>query len=247
MKLEVCVDSLESALAAQSGGADRIELCSNLSIGGTTPTMGLIEIVRKNIDIDVYVMIRPRGGDFCYSDYEYMVMKKDIDYVKKLGVNGIVTGILTPHGEVDIKRMEEIVKLAHPLKVTFHRAIDRSNDIFKAVEILIQLGIGRVLTSGGKQFAIDGVEVIKELIEKYGKQIKIMPGSGINEINVNEIIRKTNAEEVHFSGKVFQKSKMIYKNIDVNPAEQITISDAHNLVCSSKRVKRMKEILSEFE
>lgn len=246
MKLEVSVDSLESALAAQSGGADRIELCSNLSIGGTTPSSGLIEIIRDNLNIEVYVMIRPRGGDFCYSDYEYMVMKKDIENCKRLGVDGIVAGILTPHGEVDIHKMEEIVKLAYPLKVSFNRAIDRSNDLFKATEILAHIGVERILTSGGKPTAIEGIEIIKELNEKYGNQIIIMPGSGINEINVTEIIRIAKVKEIHFSGKVYQKSKMIYKNNDINQLDTITISNTHNLLCSVKRVKLMREILNNY-
>ena len=212
MILEVVVYNIESALRAQEGGADRIELCDNPAEGGTTPSFGIIESVRQNVSLDVYVMIRPRGGDFCYSNYEFHAMKRDIAQCQKISVDGVVFGILNPDGTIDKKRCRELIERARPLKVTCHRAFDMTRDPFQALEDCIEVGFDRVLTSGGKTKAIEGVEVISTLIEKANGRIAIMPGSGVNEQTAEEIVRKTQAKEIHFSAVSQRASVMQYVN-----------------------------------
>ncbi|MCY6356124.1 copper homeostasis protein CutC [Clostridium sp. ZS2-4] len=210
--IEVCVDSVESAIAAEKGGANRVELCTNLAEGGTTPSTGCIELVRRNIDIDLNVIVRPRGGDFCYSNFEFEVMKRDIRMAKKLGVNGVVIGILKEDGNIDIQRTKEIVELARPMSVTFHRAFDMTCDPFKALEEIIQLNIDRVLTSGHEKTAFEGEKLISRLVEKAEDNLIIMPGGGVNEENIEEIKNITGAREYHVSGRKKFESPMIHRN-----------------------------------
>lgn len=243
--LEVCVDSLESAINAQNGGANRIELCSNLNIGGTTPTQGLLELIKEYISIEVYAMIRPRGGDFYYTDLEYEVIKKEIENVKKLGVDGIVIGMLLPNGEIDIKRMEEVISLARPLKITFHRAFDKSNNLLKSLECLISLGVDRVLTSGGENYAIDGIDTIKKLVDKSQDKIIIMPGSGINYHNVKDIINFTNVSEVHMSARRLVMSNMQYRNEKINNNGNLIISEHHNFISDYDVIKSIVNLINE--
>src|SRR5438445_9519302 len=146
--IAVCVDSVESAMAAEAGGAERVELCDNLMEGGTTPSAGAVAAARKKLEIKFHVIIRPRGGDFCYSDVEFEVMKRDVEFAKQLGADGIVIGILLPDGAIDVTRTRELIDIARPMSVTFHRAFDMTRDAFAALETLIDLGIDRILTSG---------------------------------------------------------------------------------------------------
>ncbi|HEY3402310.1 MAG TPA: copper homeostasis protein CutC [Ohtaekwangia sp.] len=215
MTIEVVVYNIESALRAQEGGADRIELCDNPGEGGTTPSFGVIESVRQNVSMDVYVMIRPRGGDFLYSNYEFHAMKRDISQCQKLSVDGIVFGILTPEGTIDKKRCKELIDKARPLKVTCHRAFDMTRDPFEALEDCIEAGFDRILTSGQKEKAIEGITLIEALIQKANGRIAIMPGSGVNEDTVTAIVAKTGASEIHFSATAFQGSKMTFQNIAI--------------------------------
>src|SRR5688572_13530676 len=212
MKLEIVVYNIESALKAQEGGADRIELCDNPGEGGTTPSYGAIELVRQNVSLDVFVMIRPRGGDFCYDTYEFHSMKRDISQCMKLSVDGIVLGILTPEGTIDKKRCRELIEKARPLKVTCHRAFDMTRDPFEALEDCIEAGFDRILTSGHQSKAVQGIPVIRKLIEKANGRIAIMPGSGVNEETVKEIVSNTGASEIHFSATVFRDSLMTFQN-----------------------------------
>ncbi|MFZ2907101.1 MAG: copper homeostasis protein CutC [Cyclobacteriaceae bacterium] len=212
MKIEIVVYNIESALKAQEGGADRIELCDNPGEGGTTPSAGTIDIVRKYLNIQIYVMIRPRGGDFCYSDEEFLSMKKDIETCKYLGVDGVVFGILKPNGTIDQARCTELISLAHPMKATCHRAFDMARDPFEALEECIKVGFERILTAGQQAKAILGVELIDHLIQKSNGRIAIMPGSGVNENTVAEIISGTKATEIHFSATAFRQSEMKYRN-----------------------------------
>ena len=212
MTLEIVVYNIESALKAQEGGADRIELCDNPGEGGTTPSFGIIESVRQNVNLDVYVMIRPRGGDFHYTNYEFHSMKRDIYQCQRISVDGIVLGILNADGTLDKKRCKELIDKARPLKVTCHRAFDMTRDPFEALEACIEVGFDRILTSGHRTSALLGANLIVELIKKANGRIAIMPGSGVNENTVEEIVRKTGATEIHFSATAFRDSAMQYRN-----------------------------------
>jgi copper homeostasis protein len=212
MKVEIVVYNIESARRAQEGGADRIELCDNPGEGGTTPSYGVIEAVRQNLSIDVFVMIRPRGGDFCYDNYEFHSMKRDISQCQKISVDGVVFGILNPDGTIDKKRCKELIEKARPLKVTCHRAFDMTRDPFEALEDCIEAGFDRILTAGQQAQASKGAELIGELIKKAAGRIAIMPGSGVNENTVHDIVSKSGAQEIHFSATGFRESAMQYRN-----------------------------------
>ncbi|HEY0655066.1 MAG TPA: copper homeostasis protein CutC [Chryseosolibacter sp.] len=212
MTVEIVVYNIESALKAQEGGADRIELCENPGEGGTTPSYGTIELVRQNLSIDVFVMIRPRGGDFHYSNYEFHAMKRDISQCQKLSVDGVVLGIVTPEGRIDVKRCKELIGKARPLKVTCHRAFDMTRDPFEALEDCIEAGFDRILTAGQQAQAVKGVSLIGDLIKKANGRIAIMPGSGVNENTVEEIVSKTGAKEIHFSAATYRESAMQFRN-----------------------------------
>jgi copper homeostasis protein len=209
--LEVCCASISSALAAQEGGAHRIELCDNLYEGGTTPSFGTLELVRERIYIDINILIRPRGSDFVYSKDEMEIIKRDILMCKELRVNGVVVGFLTPEGDIDVEKTREIIELARPLSVTFHRAFDVSRDPFVALEELIELGVDRILTSGQVNMAPDGVDLIAELVEKAGDRVIIMPGAGLDPDNISEFHAKVGAKEYHSTLWDKVESKMIYR------------------------------------
>ena len=209
---EICVESLDGALTAQEAGAHRIELCSSLSEGGLTPSAGLIKQVRKHVHLPIHVMIRPRRGDFCYASTEIDTMISDITYAKEQGANGIVLGLLKPNGTINPNNTQCLIKVAHPLTITFHRAFDLTRDPFEALETLIHLGIHRILTSGCQPSVEEGVDTIQKLIAHAQDHIIIMPGGGINEQNVKTIIQKTNAKEIHFSGRTQIDSAMKHRN-----------------------------------
>lgn len=210
--LEVCAGSLSSALNAQAGGANRIELCDNLSQGGTTPSPGIIQQAVKMLKIPVFVLIRPRAGDFLYSDAEFDAMKEDILFCKEHRAEGVVLGILNPEGSVDMIRTGELVRLAKPMQVTFHRAFDMVRDPFQSMENIIKLGIDRILTSGQGDKASDGARLIRELIIQSAGRIIIMPGAGINEENILLLEQTTKAVEYHASLRGPVKSRMLYQN-----------------------------------
>lgn len=210
--LEVCVESVEGAVAAQEGGADRVELCANLLEGGTTPSSGSIQQARRNLHIGLQVMIRPRGGDFCYTATEFEVMKLDIEMARKAGANGVVLGILKEDGSVDETRTRALTELARPLSVTFHRAFDMSRDPYEALETLITIGIDRILTSGQESSALEGLDLISDLVRKAGDRIIIMPGGGINERNFNRIVEQSGARELHVAALAEVEGPMKYRN-----------------------------------
>lgn len=209
--MEICVDSVESAITAESAGAGRLELCSALSEGGITPSAGLIESVRRNTDFRIHVLIRPRSGDFLYSDSEFSVMRRDIDTAGECGANGIVTGLLVRDGTVDLERTALLVEYASPMTVTFHRAFDMSRDPVKAMEDIITAGATTILTSGQARTAIEGAGVIKSLVAAAGNRIQIMPGGGINEYNISLLATSTGAKEYHMSARRETESRMTYR------------------------------------
>jgi copper homeostasis protein len=199
IKFEIACFDFESAVKAQDAGADRIELCVNQTEGGITPSYGLIELARKNIQIDLNVIIRLRRGNFFYTDYDFEIMKNDILNCKRLGVNGVVFGILNEDKSIDKIRNFELVQLASPMTTTFHRAFDETPDAMKALEDIIECGFTRILTSGQKLSATEGAEKISEFIKSAGKRIIIMPGGGVRKENINELIKITKANEYHSS------------------------------------------------
>jgi copper homeostasis protein len=208
--LEVCANSVQSAINAQIAGAQRIELCENLGIGGTTPSYGSINLARKKLSIKIHVLIRPRAGDFLYSKLEFEQIKEDIKIAKDLGVDGIVCGILLPNGNVDTQRTIELVELSKPLCFTFHRAFDFAPDPFEALEDVISTGASRLLTSGQKPKAIDAIHTISQLVIQAGSRITVMPGSGVNAQTIGKLI-ETGAREFHMSGAKTIESGMYYK------------------------------------
>ncbi len=195
--LEICVDSLESALAAQTGGAQRIELCAALAEGGLTPSLGLLRAIRARVSIGVNVIIRPRSGDFLYSSDEVAIMRTDIELAAEAGADGVVFGLLTEHGDVDAERTRELVRLAHPMEVTFHRALDMTRDPLAALEDIIHAGAHRVLTSGAEPTALLGCKRIQELVRAGGDRIKVMAGGGVRPGNVQQIARESGVCEFH--------------------------------------------------
>lgn len=212
MLIEIVVYNIESALKAQEGGADRVELCDNPGEGGTTPSFGTIESVRQNVNLDMFVMIRPRGGDFHYSNYEFHCMRRDIDQCQKLSADGVVFGILNADGTLDKKRCKELIVRARPMKVTCHRAFDMTRDPFEALEECIAVGFDRILTSGHQTTALKGTSLIGELVRKANGRIAIMPGSGVNEEAVEKIVSETDVNEIHFSAVAYRESAMQYRN-----------------------------------
>lgn len=214
-KIEICVDSVKSCINAEKGRADRLELCGNMFEGGTTPSFGVLKLAREKVNAPIYAMVRPRGGDFCYDDIEFEIMKKEIKLMKELKIDGIVFGILTKDGNVDKERCTELLELWGSGKATFHRAIDVSCDLNKACETIISIGFERILTAGGEANVMSGIIKLKELVEKYNDKIIIMPGSGINERNIEYIRDVVKANEYHMTANKIVNSLMEYKNENV--------------------------------
>ncbi len=202
MKVEICIDSVESAIAAERGGAERIELCSDLLEGGLTPGAGLIASVRRRVGIDLFVMIRPRGGDFCYTDFEFEVMQEEIKHARQLGADGVVLGLLDEEGRVDGPRTRKLVELAEPLPVTFHRAIDMTPDLSAAMEDVVRTGACRILTSGGAPNVSRGIGQIARMVAAANGRILIMPGGGITADSIVGIAEATGASEFHSSARM---------------------------------------------
>jgi copper homeostasis protein len=210
--IEVCVDSVASAVAAELGGAERVELCSDLLEGGITPSVGLMEAVRSRITIGLHPIIRPRAGDFSYSDDEFNIMRRDIEVAKAAGADGVVLGILDPSGRVDISRTRRLVELARPLSVTFHRAFDMSVDLARSLEDVCQTGADRVLTSGGEQTCWHGIEAISQLVKSGRGRITIMAGGGIARDNAADILERTGVSEIHVGLASALRSPMLHRN-----------------------------------
>lgn len=238
-KLEIIGFNIESCITAQDAGANRIELCASPGEGGTTPSYAFIKTAREKLRIDLYAMVRPRGGDFLYGEEDFEIMKKDVAICKENGCNGIVTGILTKEGKVDKKRCGQLIELAYPLKATFHRAFDRVNDPFQALKDVIDLGFERILTSGLKPKAIDGADLLSQLIKQSNERIIIMPGSGINSQNIISIAKTTGAREFHSSASVSTQSKMEFVNDKMN-------EDLTYVAANKSEIKQMAALLKSL-
>lgn len=220
MVVEVCAYSVESCVNAQKAGASRVELCGGLGEGGTTPSAGLIMAVREAIQIDLFVMIRPRGGDFVYDPYELDTMQKDIDIARQLGANGVVLGVLLPSGQVDTERTQALVEYAKPLRVTFHRAFDLTPNPQKALEDVIATGAERILTSGQKPSAPQGTELLRGLVEQAQGRIEIMAGGGVSGPNA-QLLAATGVGALHLTGKAFRPGRQNYFPPDISMAGEI--------------------------
>jgi copper homeostasis protein len=195
--LEISVESVEAAAAAERGGAARIEFCSNTRVGGTTPSDEMLRAVRERVRVPIFSMVRPRGGGFFYNEAEFEVMRHDVDAAKKCGMDGVVLGLLKVDGKVDVARTKQLVELAGPLAVTFHRAFDDCADLRGALEDVIKTGATRLLTSGGKRTAPEALGVLCELVRIAGERLVVMPGSGLHAGNIREAVTKTGAREFH--------------------------------------------------
>ena len=244
--IEVCVDSVTSAIAAERGGADRIELCSSLIEGGVTPSAGLIETVRAAVSLPLHVMIRPRAGDFCYESEEIEIMRRDIAIAKNLGANGLVFGILTPDGEIDGERTNQLVEFARPRSVTFHRAFDMTADLFRALDDVCSTGVDRVLTSGGEPSSLPGRGNIAQLIKRAQDRVVIMPGSGIKPENARTLIQATGAKEIHVGLRRSVPSPMIHRNPVVSMGA-LEGREYQRFVVLEENVRRLRDALDNVD
>lgn len=237
--LEIAANSLASALAAQEGGASRIELCSALELGGLTPSPGQVALVRDKLSIPVYVLIRPRAGDFAYAEEEHATMLADIAYCAAAGCDGVVVGALTADGEVDVTRCRELVSAANGIDVTFHRAIDVCRDPATALEAIISLGCARVLSSGSAASAMDGSANLRRLIEQAAGRIEIMPGAGIGAGNIAALMAATGAREFHASAK-----RALPPRVRFMPADALGMAGGETR-SDAAEVRRIVEALRE--
>lgn len=236
--IEICANSAQSCVEAEAGGASRVELCAAIPEGGTTPSYGEIKTAQAlTSKIDINVIIRPRGGDFLYTEAEIQSMLMDIELCKELKVHGVVFGCLTKEGEIDVPLMRRLIEAAKPLSVTCHRAFDVCKDPFKALEELIELGCDRILTSGQQSNAVTGIPLLKQLVEKAGDRIIIMPGCGVRENNIAQIEAETGAKEFHTSARSIVYSQMEYRNENVPMGSSVVSSEFETVETDREKVK----------
>ncbi len=245
MKIEICANSVASAVAAQNGGAHRVELCAGMPEGGTTPSMGEVSVARDLLKTTkLHVIIRPRGGDFLYSDIEQETMLRDVQMARKIGADGVVFGALTADGDVDLPFMQRLMAEAEGLSVTFHRAFDMCRDPRRALEEIIGLGIDRILTSGQQATAEAGIPLLKELVAKAADRIVIMPGCGVNAYNIRKIATETGAKEFHFSARTNIDSTMRYRNPNVSMGGTVMIDEYKIAITDPDKVRETLRALS---
>ena len=237
-KIEICANSVESAIEAQRGGAYRVELCAGIPEGGTTPSYGEIKMARELLSIRLHVIIRPRGGDFLYTPLEQSIMLHDIDMARQLGADGVVFGCLTPDGDIDLPLMERLMKASEGMSVTFHRAFDMCRNPRKALEKIIALGCDRILTSGQQATAEKGISLLKELNVQADGRIIIMPGCGVNSDNIRKIAEETGASEFHFSGRSSIESKINYRNPAVSMGGTVKIEEYSREITDHTKVEK---------
>jgi copper homeostasis protein len=240
VQLEIIAFNIASCQVAQAAGASRIELCDNPADGGTTPSCGFIKAARETLTIDLYAMVRPRGGDFLYSDDEFEIIKSDVAICKELGCDGVVIGLLNKDGSVDKERTRRLVELAHPMGVTFHRAFDRTRDPFEALEAVIETGCERILTSGQAPNCLDGSALIAQLVQQAAGRIIIMPGSGLGSSNVLELARITGANEFHASARISANTGMDFVVEAMN-------EDLKSVMVDGDEVKKIADLLKQFQ
>jgi len=224
--IEIATSDFATTQSAVAGGADRIELCANLSEGGTTPSYATIKKCREAFDVLLYPIIRPRGGDFLYAKDEFEIMLQDVKLCKQLGCDGVVIGLLNMDGSIDVARTATLIEAAYPLGVTFHRAFDRCREPFEALEQLIEIGCERILTSGQKPSVVDGVDLIAELNKKADERIIIMPGSGLRKENIKMIAEKTGCVDFHSSLRGKEKSSMQFVHPGFAGSEESYMNNA---------------------
>jgi len=246
MLLEVCATSLQSAINAQTGGARRVELCDNLYEGGTTPGAGTILLARGKLNIKLHVLIRPRGSDFVYSDLEMEIIRKDVEFCKMAGCDGVVIGFLQANGTIDFARTKEITDLARPMSVTFHRAFDMTRDPFESLKVLFEAGVDRLLTSGQQNKAPLGVNLIHELVKKAGNRLVVMPGSGVSEDNIRWMHEQTGAVEFHLTGQKPISSVMEYRKEGISLGGLSQIPEYEYSETSVERIRNIVEILNSL-
>ena len=249
IKLEICLSGIDSAIAAQEGGADRVELCENLIEGGTTPSQGTIAVVREHLDIDIMVMVRPRGGDFLYTALEFEVMKQDVKLMHQHGVTGVVFGLLNPNGTIDKARTAELIDLAGERQVTFHRAFDMTRDPYEALDDLLELGVQHILTSGQALTAIQGLDVIAELQKRAGDALTIMPAVNVTAANARHIVETANLREIHVGSntKTQVTSGMTYQNKDAAMGDDTTLPEYTMPYTSALLVRKVVEAVQGID
>jgi copper homeostasis protein len=227
--LEISVESVEAAMAAERGGASRIEFCSNAREGGTTPSDELLRTVRERVSLPIFSMVRPRGGDFFYSEAEFEAMRRDVDAAKEMGMDGVVLGLLDADGQIDIDRTKQLIERARPLPVTLHRAFDECVDLRQSLEDVIRTGAVRLLTSGGKRTAPEALDVLGDLVQIAGERIAVMPGSGLHAGNIREAVAKTGAREFHAG------------------LSSVVADVAGNLVAFEREVRKLADVLRDSD
>lgn len=240
--LECCVDSVESAIEAKKGGANRIELCSGLVIGGLSPSKALFEAVRENVDIRIHTLLRSRFGDFCYTDYEHEMLKKEVKMFRELGADGVVIGALRPDGSLHTEQMKELIEEAGDMSITLHRAFDMCKDPFATLEQAKQLGIHTILTSGQKNNCVEGIELLKKLVEQAERKLDILIAGGVDGNVIPKLYQETGSHTYHMSGKVTLNSEMKYRKEDVSMGIA-SMSEYEIWRTSAERIKKAREVL----
>ena len=240
-QLEICCYNLASAIIAAQAGAHRVELCADPADGGATPGYGVITTAREKLGIELYPIIRPRGGDFLYSDEEFGIMLRDVSFCRQIGCDGVALGLLNADGTVDRQRTARLVEAAYPLGVTFHRAFDRTKDPLTALEDIIDTGCGRILSSGQRPAALEGAALLNELVRQAADRIIIMPGSGVRASNIDELVKITGATEFHTSAGTRIPSGMTYTNADMREDLSLVMADRQEI---EKILQRLSTVLS---
>lgn len=244
--LEACVDSVESALAAQAGGADRVELCENLLEGGTTPSAGMLEVCHERLRIPTHVLVRPRGGDFVYSEVEIEVMQRDIALARRLGAKAVVFGALHPDGTIHVEQVRALMGVARPLSVTFHRAFDFTPDADAALDTLIRLGVERVLTSGQAPTAIEGLQTLSRLVTRAEGRIGILAGGGLSEENIASVAERTGVREVHVRATALLESPASFRPRHLSLLKQPLPNEFDRAVTDPERIRRISGLLQNI-